>query len=428
MKSKRIVLLIFLLFLLVGIYACSSADDLFDSGVFAEDALSEPTAPSTAVTETVLEFEPEPEIQTLIVVVDSMRLARGSTFEPRVIIYPSDATDKTFTLTSDDTSVIRRRSGRWTAVGDGTTTLIATAPNGVTGFTTITVYVAVEDIVLDLPKLVLHHGESATLNPSLAPYDVTDTTITFKSRDENIVTVSEEGVITSHSRGSTEIILSAEDVEKIVEITIIEPVTTIRVTSDRRSYQVGDEGQFFIRVSPEGASDAALTVTMSGDEIALTGDNNFIANFPGEVTITVTAANGVEGSHVISVIDLELFAEEVFRLTNVERARAGLAPFFTSQPLDAAAMVRAVEIVEVFSHTRPDGRDCFTAFAENDVVYLTAGENLAAGHRHPADVVRGWMDSPSHRENILNPAFGRLGIGVYMDENGRLYWTQAFTD
>jgi len=42
--------------------------------------------------------------------------------------------------------------------------------------------------------------------------------------------------------------------------------------------------------------------------------------------------------------------------------------------------------------------------------------------------VRGWMNSPGHRENIVNPAFGRMGVGVVMDDTGRLYWTQAFTD
>ena len=57
------------------------------------------------------------------------------------------------------------------------------------------------------------------------------------------------------------------------------------------------------------------------------------------------------------------------------------------------------------------------------VSYSAAGENIAMGQRSPEEVVKGWMDSPGHRENILKPGFTHIGIGY--DKNGN-YWTQQF--
>lgn len=89
--------------------------------------------------------------------------------------------------------------------------------------------------------------------------------------------------------------------------------------------------------------------------------------------------------------------------------------------------MRAVEIVKSFSHTRPDGRDPFTAMKEAGVSYRAAGENIAMGQKTPQQVMEGWMNSDGHRQNILSDNFGRLGVGYYV-ANGRAYWVQMFAD
>ena len=146
------------------------------------------------------------------------------------------------------------------------------------------------------------------------------------------------------------------------------------------------------------------------------------------MTITFSAESGTSTSITITVHDLGALVEEVHRLTNVERTNAGLPQFGRNQPLIQTAVVRANEIIQYFSHTRPDGRSCFTAFEENHVEYRHAGENLAAGQRSAAEAVQSWMDSQGHRENIMNRDFGQMGVGVVMDNDGRIYWTQTFTD
>ena len=123
--------------------------------------------------------------------------------------------------------------------------------------------------------------------------------------------------------------------------------------------------------------------------------------------------------------DTKNFPQEVLRLVNVERSREGLSPLKFSKDLAASAYVRAVELPMKFSHTRPDGSRCFTAMAKRGHIL---GENLAGGQTSPKQVVQAWMDSKSHRDNILNPKFTELGVVYYYQSNSKYkhYWVQHF--
>ena len=121
----------------------------------------------------------------------------------------------------------------------------------------------------------------------------------------------------------------------------------------------------------------------------------------------------------------ENFAQDILRLVNNERARYGLVPLRLSRDLMTAAAIRAEEIEQNYSHTRPNGSDCFSVLRS---IGRTAGENIAAGQESAAEVMRAWMNSDGHRANILNAAFRELGVGYYFkygSENG-FYWVQIF--
>lgn len=123
--------------------------------------------------------------------------------------------------------------------------------------------------------------------------------------------------------------------------------------------------------------------------------------------------------------DTSRFPAEVLRLVNVERSKVGLQPLRFSDDLAASALIRAREIPIKFSHTRPNGTKCFTAMAQ---VGHILGENLAGGQRTPKQVVEAWMDSPTHRANILNKDFRELGVVYYYQANSKFkhYWVQHF--
>lgn len=121
------------------------------------------------------------------------------------------------------------------------------------------------------------------------------------------------------------------------------------------------------------------------------------------------------------------YAQQVVRLVNKERVKAGLKEVTIDKNIEAAALVRAKETEISFSHTRPNGTSFSTVLKENGVSYRGAGENIAWGQSSPEEVMNGWMNSPGHRANILNEKFTKIGVGYYRSASGRNYWTQLFT-
>ena len=122
----------------------------------------------------------------------------------------------------------------------------------------------------------------------------------------------------------------------------------------------------------------------------------------------------------------EQFADEVFRLTNLERIKYGEPQVQYNEDLHKASMQRAKEISIKFSHTRPDGTDSTSILSEYGIPDYNGSENIAAGYTCPEDVIEGWMNSPGHRVSLLNTYSTHLGVGVYYS-NGKYYCVQEFT-
>ena len=118
--------------------------------------------------------------------------------------------------------------------------------------------------------------------------------------------------------------------------------------------------------------------------------------------------------------------QQVIDLVNKYRAQNGLSALSYDKGAACAASIRAKETEQSFSHTRPDGSRCFTALDECGASYSGAGENIAMGQSSAEAVMTDWMNSQGHRENILNPNFKKIGVGVHKGSDGRLYWAQMF--
>lgn len=125
-------------------------------------------------------------------------------------------------------------------------------------------------------------------------------------------------------------------------------------------------------------------------------------------------------------VDLDAYAQEVLTLTNAQREAAGLNPLSADPVLTEMAMLRARELEESYSHTRPSGENCKTVFGEFETDLRFWGENAAKGNRTPEAVMEAWMGSQGHRENLLREDAEYLGVGVWQDEDGILYWVQLF--
>ena len=109
---------------------------------------------------------------------------------------------------------------------------------------------------------------------------------------------------------------------------------------------------------------------------------------------------------------LYLLAREVFDLTNEERAKQDLSEFIWNDKLYEAAQIRADELNILYSHTRPDGSDGIFILRDMGIYFNYVGENIAIGYLAPEDIVKAWMGSEGHRENIENRNFRYLAVGV----------------
>lgn len=132
--------------------------------------------------------------------------------------------------------------------------------------------------------------------------------------------------------------------------------------------------------------------------------------------------------NIPKIDDVKSQENEVIRLVNVERAKYGLPALKANWQLSRVARYKSQDMVDkgYFSHTSPTYGSPFKMMESFGIRFSAAGENIAMGMRTPAEVMNAWMNSPGHRNNILNNSFNEIGVGLAKDSKGRQYWTQMF--
>lgn len=120
--------------------------------------------------------------------------------------------------------------------------------------------------------------------------------------------------------------------------------------------------------------------------------------------------------------------ERIVELVNEERAKDGVAPVTLNETLTDAAMLRAEEITEQFSHTRPDNTSCFTVLKDYNIGYYACAENIAAGNSTADATMNQWVNSSGHYNNLMNATYTEIGVGVVYapDSEYGYYWVQLF--
>jgi uncharacterized YkwD family protein len=118
-------------------------------------------------------------------------------------------------------------------------------------------------------------------------------------------------------------------------------------------------------------------------------------------------------------------ATEVIRLANAERSQIGLPALAENTKLSGVASTKASDMAthNYFSHTSPTYGSPFDMMRSSGIAYTAAGENIAKGQTSPQQVMSSWMNSPGHRQNILDARFTQIGVGF--DSRGN-YWVQQF--
>ncbi len=142
-------------------------------------------------------------------------LVEGETITLTATIDPEMTTDKTVTWSSSDPEIAAvSEIGVVTAVKAGVAIITATTSNGIEATCTVTVeplIILVTSITLDQETIAAEPGNVIQLIATVEPEDATDKTIIWKSSDENVATVNEEGVVTVLSEGTAVITATAAD-------------------------------------------------------------------------------------------------------------------------------------------------------------------------------------------------------------------------
>jgi uncharacterized protein YkwD len=115
---------------------------------------------------------------------------------------------------------------------------------------------------------------------------------------------------------------------------------------------------------------------------------------------------------------------QIHKIINEQRAAAGLRSVTRHSTLDALAQQWACHIAQNgYGHSTGAWRQ-----AKLPAGWRMNGENIAAGYTTVQEVTTGWINSPSHRENILRPNFTHVGVGYCFNQNDpyKYYWVQLF--
>ncbi|MDO8573401.1 MAG: CAP domain-containing protein [Candidatus Daviesbacteria bacterium] len=123
------------------------------------------------------------------------------------------------------------------------------------------------------------------------------------------------------------------------------------------------------------------------------------------ISYTKPGILGISGN-----IDQKILIE----LTNKERQKMGLSAVSENAALDKAASLKAQNMFaeNYWAHFAPSGKTPWDFILGSGYKFTFAGENLAKNFTNSDDIVKAWMASPTHRDNLLNPKYQDIGIAV----------------
>ncbi len=241
--------------------------------------------------------------------------------------------------------------------------------------------------------------------------DTTATTTTVSETSPDSETTTAESTDTTSSAGTT--LLENETTTETAATTTGE--TTTKATTTKATTT---------RISVSTSASKTTTATTSTRKTKTTSKTTAVTSRTSKTPFTNI------GGGVISDDD-EIYIT-MLNLVNNARKEAGLNTLWYSARVHEVATQRAYELSSYYSHTREDGRGFHTAFVDKGISYRIVGENIAYGRNMfetPEEVFEAWMNSDSHRENILHPDFECAGFGLSVlkiGEDTYYYWSQEF--
>ena len=268
----------------------------------------------------------------------TLSLEKGASETLSATVLPADATNKTVTWTTSNSSIANvDQSGKVTAIGGGSATITAKADNQ-TATCTVAVTVPVTSISLDRESLTLEEEGTTVLVATIEPADATDKSITWSSSNTAIVTVDNAGKVTAVKEGSAVITAKAGAKEAKCAVTVqkkVIPVSSITLSKNTLSLVKGASETLMATVSPEDATDKTVTWSSSNAEVASVDENGKVtAKASGEAIITAKAGEKSATCTVTVIVPVESISLNTNTLSLVKGESATLTA--TVKPDDAS--------------------------------------------------------------------------------------------
>ena len=214
-------------------------------------------------------------------------------------VSPADASDKTVTWSSSDTSIAKvDQNGIVTAVKGGNTVITVRAGEK-TAACSVTVKTPVESITLDKTTLSLAKGETATLIATVTPANASDKTVSWSTTDASVAQVDQNGIVTALKGGSAVIMAKAGEKSAVCSVKVTTPVE--RVTLDKTSLALvtGETATLVATVSPADATDKTVSWNSSDPSIVTVDANGKVTALKkGQATVTAKAGDKSAGCTV----------------------------------------------------------------------------------------------------------------------------------
>ena len=193
-----------------------------------------------------------------------------------------------------------------------------------------------------------------------------------------------------------------------------------------KGYKSSTAKKITVTVNGSGTTTSKQTTTTQTPTNVQNDETSYYVEIaPGFTIIFGGDMPSSSGSAASSASPAEM-ADEVIAIVNEKRAEQGLSALTKDETLMSVAATRAAELLSTFSHSRPNGESCFTAFNDAGIVNVYMAENIAAGQRSASEVMDSWMNSSGHKANILGADYTRIGVGC-CQSGGTYYWVQEFS-
>ena len=323
-----------------------------------------------------------------------------------------------------------------TAKATGTAYVKITLYNGKTAQCKVTVKTAPSSVTTNPSSVTLGVGESYTIseNTNGGTY-ANAANLKWTSSNAGVATVTKgsanKAIIKAKGPGTAYIKITLYNGKTAqCKVTVKTAPSSVKTNPASVTLGVGESYTISENTNSGSYANAANLKWISSNSHVATvtkGSSNkskITAKGAGTAYIKITLYNGKTAQCKVTVNE-DPYAEKVLEIVNNERVKAGKKPLAARADLTELANIRVKEIVEKFSHERPDGTSVFDLAKARGISYGSMAENIAKGQDTPESVMSAWMNSQGHRNNILSSSYTYVGIAHYK-YNDIDYWVQVF--